>query len=88
MANAVFRELVGTTPGVENKRLLPRSYGAQSILVPMAPAVSGSRQEWRRTFFAMPDMNVSASAETGAGALALTMQRTRGRGAVKQPWSH
>lgn len=88
LVGAVFRELVGTAPGVENKRLSPRSYGAQSRLVRMASAVPGSRQDWQRTFFGMPDMRTRPSAESGAGVLALTMQRARGRGAVKQPWSH
>jgi hypothetical protein len=86
-----FRELVGTKPGVENANPLPRSYGAQSRLVPIAPAAPGSRQDWQRTFFGMPD-NVSSGAgrRTGPqpGEPQLTMQRTRGRGGVSQPWSH
>jgi hypothetical protein len=86
--HAVFRELVGTAPGVEDKRLLPRSYGAQSRLVHIASAIPGSRQDWQRTFFGMPDMSADSSAESGVRALALTTQRVRGRGAVKQPWSH
>ena len=90
-----FRELVGTKPGVENATPLPRSYGAQSRLVPIAPAAPGSRQDWQRTFFGMPD-NVSSSSGAGRtggphgqpGESQLTMQRTRGRGGVSQPWSH
>ena len=84
--DAVFRELVGTAPGVENNKPLPRAYSAQSKLVRLAPsAPTGSRQEWQRTFFGMPDMTTITSGDTTPRILT---RRARARGAVNQPWSH